>query len=171
MKDIDVVDIKKFHSLAIELSKILIEEKWNLATAESCTGGLISKIITDISGSSGWFTNGIITYSNYSKVKLLNIDKDKINDTGVVSEIIALDMAKNIMTMSGANISVGVTGIAGPGGGNDTKPVGTVCFGWATKFEAISETCYFTGDREEVRYASVEKALYGLIEIANLSTR
>ncbi|MBI79676.1 MAG: damage-inducible protein CinA [Gammaproteobacteria bacterium] len=165
------LDIKKSQSLAIKLSKILIKENWNLATAESCTGGLISKIITDTSGSSEWFTNGIITYSNSSKVRFLNIDEGKINDKGVVSEIIALDMAKNIMTMSGADISVGVTGIAGPEGGNDSKPVGTVCFGWATKVEAISETCYFTGDREAIRYASAEKALYGLIEIANLSTQ
>ncbi|OUU80134.1 MAG: hypothetical protein CBC38_01690 [Gammaproteobacteria bacterium TMED78] len=156
---------------AKQLSHILIKAKWYVATAESCTGGWISKTMTDIPGSSNWFSNGLISYSNLSKINLLELSEKLIDDEGVVSEPVVKAMAKNVLRISKVDISVAVSGIAGPGGGTDKKPVGTVCFGWATKNNFLSETCYFSGNRDSIRSASVERALYGLIQIANLESQ
>jgi len=104
----------------------------NLATAESCTGGLIANRVTDVSGSSTVFTHGFVTYSNEAKVQMIGVSKETLNARGAVSAEVAGEMAAGARRVSGADIAVSVTGIAGPTGGTEEKPVGTVCFGIAT---------------------------------------
>ena len=146
--------------LAEKLGHLLLEKKLKLVTAESCTGGGIAYAITSISGSSQWFERGFVTYSNLSKQKLLNIDNNIINIHGAVSEETVILMAEGALQNSEADISIAVTGIAGPDGGSATKPVGTVWFGLARKnFPTKSLYQYFSGDREEIREKSIQAGL------------
>jgi len=136
-----------------------------LVTAESCTGGWIAKVCTDLAGSSDWFERGLVTYSNEAKQSLLGVRAADIARHGAVSETVAAAMALGAVASSHADYSVAVTGIAGPGGGSPDKPVGTVCFGWALPEERIeTERRLFSGDRDEIRRASVAAALSGLLE-------
>jgi nicotinamide-nucleotide amidase len=147
-----------------QLAALLRERGWMLATAESCTGGLIAAACTDISGSSDWFDRGFVTYSNEAKTELLGVDAGLIAAHGAVSEVVARALAFGAVRHSKAQVGVGVTGVAGPTGGSDDKPVGTVWFGFFVDGLLSSETRHFDGDRAAVRGAAVRHALEGLIQ-------
>ncbi len=135
-----------------------------VAVAESCTGGWLAKVITDIPGSSGWFDRGFVTYSNAAKQELLGVRGDTLEAHGAVSEETAAEMAQGALAHSRAGLAVAITGIAGPGGAVPGKPVGTVCFGFAGEDRAPeTETRHFAGDRRAVRMQSVRHALEGLL--------
>ena len=135
-----------------------------LATAESCTGGLIAAACTDLAGSSQWFERGFVTYSNAAKTDLLGVDTAMIARDGAVSESVVRAMAQGALARSHAQVAVAVTGIAGPGGGSADKPVGTVWLAWATPQGLHSEVQHFLGDRATVRAAAVRHALHTLLE-------
>ena len=124
--------MEELHTLSEHVGAALQKKGWLLATAESITGGSISQAVTDIAGSSAWFDCGYITYSNASKTSCLNVAAALIAQHGAVSEEVAAEMAKGALDNSNAHISLSTTGIAGPAGAVPGKPVGTVCFGWAT---------------------------------------
>ena len=152
-------------ALAIEAGARLRARGWLLATAESCTGGMIGAAITDVAGSSAWFERGFITYSNEAKFELLGVPADLIAAAGAVSEVVAQAMAVGALAQSHANASVSVTGIAGPGGATPGKPVGMICFGWAFRDAPVAtETRIFDGDRAAIRLAAVRHSLQGLID-------
>ncbi len=144
---------------------LLLENNWFLSTAESCTGGLIAATCTDLAGSSTWFERGFVTYSNAAKTELLGVDAALINTHGAVSEPVARAMATGALQHSHAQVSVAVTGVAGPGGGSADKPVGTVWFGFAFGSGVTTEMCHFEGDRAAVRQAAVHHALARLAEL------
>jgi nicotinamide-nucleotide amidase len=142
---------------------------WLLATAESCTGGWVSQVVTHTAGSSAWFDRGFVTYTNAAKHLQLGVTKDLLVNKGAVSEEVARAMSEGAITHSRADISLAITGIAGPTGGSPGKPVGTVCFAWCRSGQAAhSATCLFQGDRESVRRQSVVFALEQLL--ADLGT-
>ena len=145
-----------------ELAEILQKRGWMMATAESCTGGLIAGACTDLSGSSTWFERGFVTYSNAAKTGMLGVDAALIAAHGAVSEAVARAMAEGALRRSLAQVSVAVTGVAGPTGGSVDKPVGTVWFGWCVNGATTSERQRFDGDRAAVRQATVAYALAGL---------
>ena len=150
----------------IRLSGRLIEREWLLATAESCTGGWLAKCCTDLAGSSGWFERGFVTYSNLAKNEMLGVNMALIEKYGAVSEEIVGAMATGVIEQTPAHIAAAISGIAGPGGGSESKPVGTVCFGWMLRDgERVVKTIHFKGDREAVRRQAVEYAVDGLIEL------
>ncbi len=153
------------HSLVEELSLLLAQKNMRLVTAESCTGGMIAAAMTDRSGSSSIFDRGFITYSNQSKSDLLGVNVQTLEIFGAVSESTAKEMAEGALRHSQADIAVSVTGIAGPTGGTDEKPVGLVYIGIAIKDKSAHVTKnLFEGDRTTIRQATVEKALELLIE-------
>ena len=155
-------------ALATSLGAALQARGWLAATAESCTGGLVAGAITDIAGSSGWFDRGFVTYSDDAKQALLGVPARLIAENGAVSEPVARAMAEGALARSGAHVAVAITGVAGPGGGTRAKPVGTVCFAFASRaLQTSVATHYFEGDRAAVRAASVRCALEGLITLAN----
>ena len=147
------------------MADLMQKKGWFLATAESCTGGLISAACTDLSGSSNWFERGFVTYSNTAKTDMLGVDAGLINQHGAVSEAVARAMVQGAILRSGAQVAVAVTGVAGPTGGTAAKPVGTVWFGFATPAGVITETRRFDGDRAAVREATVHHALVQLVEL------
>ena len=149
-----------------ELADLLLKKRLLLATAESCTGGLIAAACTDLAGSSAWFERGFVTYSNAAKIELLEVDADLIAQHGAVSEEVARAMAQGALNRSCAHVAVSVTGVAGPTGGTAAKPVGTVWFGFATSTGVVTETRLFPGDRTAVRQATVQHALEQLISVA-----
>ena len=130
-----------------------------MATAESCTGGLIAGACTDLGGSSNWFERGFVTYSNAAKVEMLGVDATLIDTHGAVSEPVARAMAEGAVRHAHAQVSVAVTGVAGPTGGSADKPVGTVWFGWHVAGQTTSEMRRFDGDRAAVRAQTVAHAL------------
>ena len=142
-----------------QLAALLLQRQLKLATAESCTGGMIAAACTDLAGSSEWFERGLVTYSNEAKNEMLGVDAALIATHGAVSEPVACAMAAGALQHSRAQVSVAVTGIAGPGGGSDAKPVGTVWFAWALPGRVTSEVRRFDGDRAAVRNAAVQHAL------------
>jgi len=145
------------------LADLLCNKQWMLATAESCTGGMIAAACTDLAGSSLWFERGFVTYSNAAKTELLGVPAELIEQHGAVSEQVARAMASGALAHSHTQVSVAVTGVAGPGGGSADKPVGTVWFGWATPAGLFSECQHFAGDRAVVRAATVHHALTHLV--------
>ena len=131
-----------------------------IVTAESCTGGWVAQELTAIAGSSAWFERGFVTYSNEAKQEMLGVRAETLEKHGAVSEETAREMAQGALERSRGTVSLAITGIAGPTGGTAAKPIGTVCFAWATKAKpAWAETRHFSGDREAVRRQSVEHAL------------
>jgi nicotinamide-nucleotide amidase len=137
---------------------------WMLATAESCTGGLIAGACTEISGSSDWFDRGFVTYSNAAKTEMLGVPATLIQAHGAVSEAVACAMAAGALARSQAQCAVAVTGVAGPTGGSADKPVGTVWLAWATPSGQVEAKRHlFSGDRAAVRQATVAQALSGLL--------
>ena len=148
-----------------QLAALLLQRQFKLATAESCTGGLIAATCTDLAGSSEWFERGMVTYSNEAKTEMLGVDADLIATHGAVSEPVARAMAAGALQQSGAQVSVAVTGIAGPSGGSDAKPVGTVWFAWGLPGGVTTEMQRFDGDRAAVRQATVRHALARLNQL------
>lgn len=149
--------------LAFQIGEKLKAKNWQLATAESCTGGLVGKLITDIAGSSAWYTCGWITYSNQAKMRLLQVLPETLETYGAVSEQTAREMVLGALGNSDAHLAVSITGIAGPTGGSAEKPVGMVCFAWATQESLQSSTQYFQGNREQIREQAAHYALSGLV--------
>lgn len=156
----------ELEQLAQETGQILIARKLVLSFAESCTGGLASATVTNIPGSSTWFDGGVVTYSNQAKQDLLQVSKESLIQYGAVSEQVASEMAKGLIKQGRADIAVSVTGIAGPDGGSLEKPVGTVCFAWASKHSPVKTLrILFAGDRQEIRQQSVRAMLLGIKEL------
>jgi nicotinamide-nucleotide amidase len=141
------------------LSQALLKRGWMLATAESCTGGLIAAACTERAGSSDWFERGFVTYSNEAKCEMLGVDAAAIAQHGAVSQVVARAMAHGAVRHSRARVGVAVTGVAGPSGGSPDKPVGTVWFGFMVDGMLTSEQQLFPGDRAAVRAATVQHAL------------
>jgi nicotinamide-nucleotide amidase len=154
----------ELETLAAELgAALLVRGEW-LAAAESCTGGWLAQSVTAIAGSSAWFDRGFVTYSNDAKMDMLGVQPTTLERHGAVSEATARAMAQGALAHSRANWTVAITGIAGPSGGSPEKPVGTVCFAWASKDGGCeAQTCHFAGDRAAVREQSVRHALQGLL--------
>jgi nicotinamide-nucleotide amidase len=156
-----------FIPLAQTIADVLEKKQWTLATVESCTGGWLSKVCTDQPGSSIWFDCGFVTYSNQSKQNLVNVNKKTLEKYGAVSEQTAIEMAQGALSHSSADISVAITGIAGPDGGTVEKPVGIVWFAWAIKNQDTkTQKHQFKGGREQVRVQAVIAALQGIIKNA-----
>ena len=148
-----------------KIAAALLAQGHTLATAESCTGGWVSQVVTAIAGSSNWFDCGFATYSNAAKADILGVSKKTIVRHGAVSEPVVIEMAQGALQHSRAQWALAISGVAGPAGGTPEKPVGTVCFAWASSHGLVEcETCHFPGDREAVRRASVEHALHGLLQ-------
>lgn len=153
-------------TLLAQVAAALQAKGWMLTTAESCTGGWIAKLCTDLTGSSAWFERGFVTYSNESKQEMLGVPAATLAEYGAVSEAVTAAMATGALLHSRAQVAVSVSGIAGPGGGTITKPVGMVCFGWAAQDGKVrTATQYFQGDREAVRYQAVQYALQGVLQM------
>jgi nicotinamide-nucleotide amidase len=140
-----------------------------IATAESCTGGLVASYLTSIPGSSEYFSTGIVSYSNEAKIKLLNVNKKTLDDFGAVSEEVASEMALGAIRISGSDLAISVTGVAGPDGGTISKPIGMVCFGIATSQSVKTVTHNFLGDRHEIRKQSCQVSLNLILEALRLA--
>ncbi|MBK0391560.1 CinA family protein [Ramlibacter algicola] len=153
------------HALAAQVAEALLARGWMLATAESCTGGMIAAACTDLAGSSQWFERGFVTYSNAAKSDSLGVDAGAIETHGAVSEVVARAMAFGAVRHSQAQVGVAVTGIAGPTGGSVDKPVGTVWFGFCVDGRLSSELRRFDGDRAAIRQATVQHALTRMLEL------
>ncbi|TCJ20224.1 nicotinamide-nucleotide amidohydrolase family protein [Parasulfuritortus cantonensis] len=145
--------------LAAELGAVLLARGMMLAVAESCTGGWAAQAVTALAGSSVWFERGFVTYSNQAKMDMLGVAAATLERHGAVSEATAREMALGALAHSRAEAAFAISGIAGPGGGSDSKPVGTVCFAWATAAGPVrATTCRFAGDRRQVRMQAVAYA-------------
>ncbi|KFN18481.1 nicotinamide-nucleotide amidase [Aeromonas bestiarum] len=156
----------EIEQLATELGLALSQRGWLAATAESCTGGGVATAITDIAGSSGWFDRGFVTYTNEAKQQMLGVSDQSLREQGAVSEAVVLEMARGALAHSSAAISVAISGIAGPGGATEDKPVGTVWFAWADRSgRHHSLLARFDGDRRQVRQQAVRQALAGLLAL------
>lgn len=155
--------------LAEAVGKALQAQHMILATAESCTGGWVAKLITDIPGSSAWFERGFVTYTNTAKQEMLGVAANTLEQHGAVSLPTVREMTMGAIAHSHANAALAISGIAGPGGGSAEKPVGTVCFAWQIPGkELLSRSKHFDGDREAVRYQAAEYALQQLLELLQL---
>lgn len=150
--------------LSVKVGNRLRDERLMLTTAESCTGGLVAAAITDVSGSSQWFERGFVTYSNQAKSEMIGVPPELIDKHGAVSEPVARAMAEGALLNSRAQISLSITGVAGPGGGSPEKPVGMVCFAWSNRVTTLVETKRFKGDRTQVRSQAAQHALRGVVE-------
>lgn len=149
------------------LAELLIQQGEILSVAESCTGGWLAKVCTDLSGSSSWFDRGFVTYSNHAKQQMLGVKERTLQVEGAVSKAVVIEMVSGALQHSDAHVAVSISGIAGPGGGTESKPVGTVWFSWKRRsMPAVARCCHFDGSRDEVRRQAVERALQGLLEIA-----
>ena len=152
--------------LSFQTGEFLRRRGWRLATAESCTGGWVAEVVTATAGSSSWFDRGFITYSDDAKRELLGVDPAVLREAGAVSEATVKEMVTGTLERSSAEIALAISGIAGPSGGSEGKPVGTVCFAWGRKDSpAQTATQRFTGDREAVRRQAVMHALKTLARI------
>jgi len=154
------------HELAATLVGELNRRKKAVASAESCTGGWIAKALTDVPGSSGCFGYGIVSYSNGAKESMLGVQNRTLAEHGAVSEAVVREMAEGALRLSGADIAVAVSGVAGPDGGSDDKPVGTVWFAWSTRgpggIETDADQRRFEGNRESIRMQTVLHGLKGV---------
>ena len=151
--------------LITQIADLAIEKKVVIATAESCTGGWIARDMTALPGSSAWFDCGFVTYSNSSKQRLLGVKEQTLDSYGAVSEQTVIEMAEGVLANSSASLSVVTSGIAGPDGGSQEKPVGTVWFAWAESGQATkAEKIIFSGGREDVRKQAVSFALQGILQ-------
>ena len=150
-----------------DLLKICKLNKLYLTTAESCTGGMIASSIVSINGSSSIFKSGIVTYSNESKAEFLKIPLELININGAVSEVVAFKMAENVLSIMNSSLSIAVTGIAGPSGGSNDKPVGLVWIGIGTKKNILTKKYLFQGNRLKVRQQTTLEALKLAYDVVN----
>lgn len=152
--------------LAEQAGQLLKTHRFMLTTAESCTGGQIAEAITQIAGSSQWFERGFVTYSNTAKQEMLGVKKTTLEKAGAVSAETVIEMAEGALQHSHAQVSIAVTGIAGPGGGSKDKPVGTVWLAWALPDKPIQTIIkHFNGDRQTIRTQTTIFALQRLIEL------
>ncbi len=146
-----------------QLGKLLVSQGLTIATAESCTGGWLAKVLTDRAGSSAYVTGGLITYSNHAKQLLLGVTEQTLHEHGAVSEQVVRDMVAGALRVTGAEVAVAISGVAGPGGGSVEKPVGTVWFAWGSHARGSkAQLGRFEGDREAVRRQAVLLALQGV---------
>jgi len=156
-------------ALSERVGAYLRDRQAMLVTAESCTGGWIAKVLTDVAGSSIWYRGGVVSYSNALKESLLGVARETLLTQGAVSEAIAREMACGALERLGGDIAVAVTGIAGPDGGTKEKPVGTVWFGWAWRSgnarDVRTAHALFSGTREAIRRATVQRALSEILRI------
>jgi nicotinamide-nucleotide amidase len=159
-------DSDEWQRRARGLGDALRQRGWRLASAESCTGGLIAAACTAVAGSSDWFERGWVTYSNAAKHEELGVDPALIAEHGAVSQAVARAMVQGALRRSGAQLAVAVTGIAGPGGAVPGKPVGTVWLAWGTDEEILTERLQLAGDRGAVRSGTARAALARLLEAA-----
>ncbi|MCF6203527.1 MAG: CinA family protein [Methylococcaceae bacterium] len=151
---------KEIIQLAQQLGRLLKEKDLKIATAESCTGGGIAQAITEVSGSSVWFDRGFVTYSNLAKIQMLQVKQESLDEYGAVSEKVAIEMVNGALINSVADIAVSVTGIAGPTGGTELKPVGVVYIAWKKNGTAARcEKHFFLGGRGQIRLQAVSYAL------------
>jgi nicotinamide-nucleotide amidase len=162
---------KEITSIIEQLAELLIKNNKQLTVAESCTGGWVAKVLTDLAGSSTWFERGFVTYSNEAKREMLAVAESTLEIYGAVSEETVVEMAQGALKNSHADVSLSISGIAGPDGGSVEKPVGLVWFAWCYKFSAdkdnkmLSEQKFFSGDRDTIRKQAVVYALNGLLKI------
>ena len=160
------MDEDRLRHLADRLSEYCIARQHMLMTAESCTGGWIAKICTDLPGSSSWFEQGFVTYSNRAKESMLGVSMKTLSEHGAVSEAVVREMVAGALKYGNGDLAVAVSGIAGPGGGTHSKPTGTVWIAWQQgNGDATARRFQFKGDRAAVRFQAVEAALKGLIEL------
>ncbi len=156
------------YALAQRVGACLIQHELMLVTAESCTGGWLSQVITSVPGSSSWYERGFITYSNLSKQEMLGVQFATLAQYGAVSSQTAQEMVLGALNRSHAQIGVSITGIAGPDGGTVNKPVGMVCFAWTTKTGCVQQEIYhYQGDREAIRHQAVITALNGILMLTS----
>ena len=158
----------QLEDLARKLADGLLARGWRVASAESCTGGWIAKAFTDIAGSSAVFGYGVVSYSNGAKESILGVKNETLDKHGAVSKPVVEEMAEGALRLSGSDIAVAVSGVAGPDGGTEDKPVGTVWFAWTVRVgtNALTDTSleHFEGDRDLVRELTVAHALQGVLE-------
>ena len=163
--------MKTVNDWVTELASQLVSQGWLLGTSESCTGGLLSAALTDVAGSSNWFERGIVSYSNAAKQELLGVDPSLIEQYGAVSVPVAEAMAIGMLDRYPVQLAISITGIAGPGGGSEEKPVGTVCMAVGSHrnhgLQLHVDQYYFPGTRLEVRKKAVLKALQLLTKEAS----
>jgi nicotinamide-nucleotide amidase len=150
-------------SLAHAVAERMLTDGLWLATAESCTGGWVAKVLTDIAGSSGWFERGLVTYSNRAKQELLGVPTTLLEAHGAVSGEVVAAMASGLRSRAAVDVALAISGVAGPGGGTPDKPVGTVWFAWDAGMPRTA-CLHFAGDREAVRRQAVAHALRGLLD-------
>jgi len=160
------MDLRELLPRVQALAEALRSRGWRLATAESCTGGLIAAACTQLAGSSDWFERGVVSYSNAAKTELLGVPATLIEAHGAVSEAVARAMVQGALQRAPVDLAVAVTGIAGPGGAVPGKPVGTVWLAWGTAAGVRAELLQLGGDRDAVRLAAVQAALQRLTEAA-----
>ena len=160
------MELLSFDAAVATLAEALLARGWRMATAESCTGGLIAAACTARAGSSDWFERGFVTYSNAAKTELLGVDAALIQARGAVSEEVARAMVQGALARAPVQLAVSVTGIAGPGGAVPGKPVGTVWLAWGTAAGVHAERLQLGGDRDAVRGATVAAALERLVQAA-----
>ena len=156
----------ELEDLSARVGSALKVRGWWLVTAESCTGGWLGQVVTAVPGSSHWYERGFITYTNRAKEEMLGVSSETLKRHGAVSEAVVAEMAKGALAKSPADVSVAISGIAGPGGATPDKPVGTVCMAWATREGMLHlRTFHFAGDRAAVRRQAVAAALEGLLAL------
>lgn len=153
-------------TLVTQIAERLVSHGWFVGTAESCTGGMVAAALTDVAGSSAWFEQGLVTYANKSKTRLLGVPDSILTQEGAVSEATVRAMVAGVLN-SGADVAVATSGVAGPGGGTPEKPVGTVWFCWGTAERQYAEKCRFDGDRNAVRNQATAHALQGILKLLN----
>jgi len=171
------VNLERAHNqslaqLAEHLGCALTLRGWRVATAESCTGGGVAAAITSVPGSSSWFEYGVVSYGNNAKQQLLGVSPQSLEQYGAVSEAVVKEMAAGVLALAGANIAVAISGIAGPDGGSEAKPVGTVWFAWvASTGDEIISCQHFSGTRQDIQQQAVVYALEGLLSLLDRSQK
>lgn len=149
-----------------QIADQLVRRSWMLTTAESCTGGGVAQAVTSVPGSSRWFERGFVTYSNLAKQQMLGVSLELLRKHGAVSEPVVRAMADGALCNSAAQVSLAISGVAGPDGGTPDKPVGTVWFAWAVSGRALVSRCsHFAGNRAQVREQAVQTALAGMLDV------
>lgn len=167
--NVEIASDEQLYQLARQVGEELRASDLRLVTAESCTGGWIAKVVTDIPGSSDWFDRGLVAYSNVAKMDLLDVRETTLAEWGAVSAETVAEMAAGALQRSGAGVAVAVSGIAGPTGGSSDKPVGTVYLAWMLEGGLLHTECrHFAGDRAAVRRQTVVAALEGILDVLAL---
>ena len=160
-----MLTLSPLYVVVAHIAELMPQRQWQLTTAESCTGGGVAYAITTMPGSSAWFEQSFVTYSNQSKTQLLNVQPTVIEDYGAVSEPVVRAMARGALQVSAADIATAISGIAGPEGGTAAKPVGTVWIAWATQQQTWSQCYSLSGNRQQVRESAIMASLKGVLAI------